>query len=39
MASLSGSVVVNVGEEYIEKYLRSKGLSRTVAETGKKVEF
>lgn len=39
MASLSGSVVVNVGEEYIEKYLRSKGLSRTVAETGKEVEF
>lgn len=39
MASLSGSVVVNIGKEYIETYLKRKGLTRTGAELGKEVEF
>jgi len=39
MVSLSGSVVVNIGADYIETFLRKKGLTRTNAEQGQAVEF
>lgn len=39
MASLGGSVVVNIGNDIIESFLRGKGLTRTGSDIGKEVEF
>lgn len=39
MPSLSQSIVVNVGEQYIETYLRGLGFQRTEEERGKELKY
>lgn len=39
MPSLSQSIVVNVGAQYIETYLKSLGFQRTDEERGKEIKY
>ena len=39
MPSLSQSIIVNVGEQYIETYLKKLGFQRTDGERGKELKY